>query len=669
MSSKTEGLTRFVESFSSDNRNLIKADLSELKESLAKIPAKLKESVNTDSTEGWWVPISHYGNYKNGNGRIYNTKLWKNVINNQRETYFGAPMLCDHPSGDSDGNPKDICGVWLDAKLGPEGRDGIGIVYGLLIPSGRAGEDLADFLKKGGKIGTSSSGFGKLMSDGVTVDPDTYIIERLADWVLNPSQGTFFAYDEDEDDIKDKSLTESTSLNEGYIGNIRDTAERYIRCHDNPSSEEVVDYVKNIFSEVSRETIERLVKDYKLDEKTNSIYLNNTKESVVKDSKLAKLEEKKFRRDMESFLESANNIKDPQERLEEFREIRSYLEDGACPDLREKIEAKIVEEEAEIKRILAESIEMRDELGIKDSKDLKEKLTKISEDVKVLEEESTNWKGISEKLQTKYNEAQEQLKARPTDKYVEYLKGKNEKLNLTLKERNEKTISIVKNLTESYKKMRSEKEDLEKKIENLEIEKNSLTESIKKAETYKKLSEKANNVNYNSYIDLENKLKEATATIEKYAALVEEQRTLIESVSIENAKLKKLSEKKNEMAKRFSEDNKRSREALLKVREELRENRRMESGNVLDEYFEELVESYGDEMYKYERKIREARNLTEAKNIFYRQILQNLKESREIDDMRIPESLYTTPEDRRQYIDPKRIQKSNAVDRLPKGWV
>ena len=69
-----DGLTRFTESFSSDNRNLIKANLTELKESIAKIPARLKESVNTEETEGWWVPISQYGTI-NYNNRNYNKQL------------------------------------------------------------------------------------------------------------------------------------------------------------------------------------------------------------------------------------------------------------------------------------------------------------------------------------------------------------------------------------------------------------------------------------------------------------------------------------------------------------------------------------------------------------------------------------------------------------------
>ena len=43
----------------------------------------------------------------------------------------------------------------------------------------------------------------------MTVDPDTYIIERLGDCVLAPSQSTYFSYDEGSNDMVDTSVRES----------------------------------------------------------------------------------------------------------------------------------------------------------------------------------------------------------------------------------------------------------------------------------------------------------------------------------------------------------------------------------------------------------------------------------------------------------------------------
>ena len=84
----TQGLERYVESISFSNKLIRKADINVIRESISKMPTKLRESMESEAAEGWWVPISHYGNYKNGNGRIYNTKLWENVINNQKDVFW-----------------------------------------------------------------------------------------------------------------------------------------------------------------------------------------------------------------------------------------------------------------------------------------------------------------------------------------------------------------------------------------------------------------------------------------------------------------------------------------------------------------------------------------------------------------------------------------------------
>lgn len=609
-----EGLTRFVESTSIDHRLIKKAETIELKESLSRCPKNVKLSESVNSTEGWWVPISFY-NKVNGNNRDYNKRLWENVRDKQKERWLGSYMLDDHPEGDSDGKPGDACGIWLDMKLGEPEYNGAGLVYGLLIPATRKGEDLADILRKGGKIGTSSSGFGKLMSDGVTVDPDTYTIERLADWVLNPSQGTFFSYDESDDDITDISIRESLETEETMQEN------------------------------------------------------NITKENVVKDSKIAKLEEKKFRRDMESFLEDASNIKDPQERLEEFKEIKSFLEEGACPDLREKIEAKIADEEAEIKRMLAESIEMRDELGIKDSKDLKEKLTKISEDVKVLEKESKDWKAISEQLQTKYTEAKEALDSRPTVEYTAYLKDKNAKLSEQMKEQTAKAISVVKDLTESYKKMKEDYAALEEQYKASEEEKKALNESLEEAKKFNGFATEADSRNMNTYTKAMKELQEANEKIAKLSSIVASQRKLIETATEKNAALAAMNEKKSKQLKELMEEAKETQVALKRensVKEAFKKSLKL---STVDEYYESLHETYGSQIEPFERKIKKATTLAEAKKVFYKDVFENLQESQDIEATRIPRTSYISAEDRMQILGEKNFRRTGIVDRKPQGWV
>ena len=608
-------LTRFVESCMVGKGYIKEATSQELQESLKRQTTRLTESVNSESG-GWWVPISFY-NKLNGNNRNYNKKLWENVINNQRDVYAGSSMLLDHPQGDSDGSPRDICGVWLDAKLDPPGRDGIGLVYGLLVPCGRNGEDLKDCLKKGLRIGTSSSGFGQLMSDGVTVDPDTYQIERLADWVLNPSQQTFFSYDEGCNSIEDRSIREAT------------------------------------------------------EEKSNIMNENIIKENTMKDSKIAKLEEKKFRRDMESFLESANNIKDPQERLEEFKEIRSYLEDGACPDLRERIEKKIAEEEKAIKDALQDSVTLKEKFGISSADDLAEKLTRLTEDAKVIESESQQWKSIAEKLQEKYTETKKNLEARPTNEFVEALQDSNAKLNEKITLQNKKAYEVVAKLTEACK-------SLQKEVEDLKAEKETLNESINSLQSTSDLAKKADTMNQRSYIELQEAYKASEEENQKLTKIVESQREALEDYksrlteAIASVKESRFNLRKQ---KRQSSE---LRESLESAERSLRQKQKIEEAEELDErreamtpvelYYESLYEQYGREILPFKKRLLECANIVDAKQVFYSKVLQNMRESKSIDRDRIPQSLAITPEQRKEAMN-LNCETPDSIDRMPKGWV
>jgi len=615
----TSNLTLFIESACADHRLLQKVDSMELKEALIQCPSRIRESVSSDEPSGWWVPISFY-NKINGNNRNYNKQLWENVRDRQKETWCGSPMLCDHPSGDSDGNPKDICGVWLDMKLGEPNCNGCGLVYGLLMPSGHHGSDLQDHLKNGLKIGTSSSGFGKLMRDGVTVDPDTFMIERLADWVLNPSQGTYFSYDESSDEVINKSNNMSESLNN--TNNNIDTLEES----------------------------------------------NNIKETCMKDSKLTKLEEKKFRRDMESFLESANNIVDPQERLEEFKDIRSYFEDGVCSDLKEKVEAKIVEQEEEIKKMLNERIEMKNDLGVDSVKELKEKLTQVAEEVKLTEKEAKDWKEISEQLQEKLAETSKALDDRPTQQFVEYQKTKISKLEESLNEHDNKAADVVKELAGAYKSMKESNEGLTKIVEGLNTEKENLTKQVEsfnklveeQRETVETLTEK--------YSALEENYKRALKEIKLFKELLNKNKVLFEkafkNTDVLNESKKNNEEKINSLQESLDKSNRDLR--VAKVKESIKMRPALSE---TEEFYESLRKTYGEEVEAYKEKIVGAVTLAEAKKYFYQKVFNNLQESQEIADMRLPESMAISNEDRAQYILHESVERTSSVDRLPKGWM
>lgn len=618
-----ENLTRYVESANIDNKLIVHAASNELKESLSRCTVRLKESV--DTSEGWWVPISFYGK-KNGNGRIYGKKLWENVINNQRDTWCGAPMLADHPSGDSDGSPKDICGVWLDARIEESGPNGIGLVYGLLVPSGHIGEDLKDHLKKGLRVGTSSSGFGKMMNDGVTVDPSSYLIERLSDWVLNPSQGTFFSYEESDDSIVDSSIRESM----------------------------------------------------KIDKATDSF-----KENIVKDSKIARLEEKKFRKDMESFLEDAAAIKDPQERLQEFREIRSYLEDGACPDLREKIEEKIAAEEELIKKAVSDKLVLQEKFGIEDPKDLEAKITRIVEEASLADKEAKDWKAIAEKLQAKLQETKAELSQRPTSAFAEWQRDKINALQSSL---DESTNSAAIAKKEFERRLR----DMSKAIVALKCD---LKESNTKAATAETTLLE---MKKQSAID-KRALKESATLASLYH---EEAEASNEKLLTENTELKSENEKLNKMTENLSSKAKREAATSSDLKRSLKQvNSKLSRATIKNELLEEklqdtrlatqkagvsldnasvkdyvavLQESFGSSILPFKKELLSCRTLTEAKQKFFKDVLWRMEESKEIDKLRIPTSIGISARERASKLaeaGKKPVAKESPITRMrAKGW-
>lgn len=613
MDKEREGLTRFTESAYFSNKFIKKADSVALRESLTKTPLKLREAVNPEETEGWWVPVSYYGK-KNGNGRIYGRDLWENVINNQRDSFISGPMLADHPAGDSDGNPKDICGVWLDAKLDPPDSNGIGLVWGLLVPSGHLGEDLKDHLRNGLRIGTSSSGFGKLLRDGETVDPDTYQIERLADWVLQASQATYFGYDENNNVI-DKSIHESMD-NTAFPGEDKYTI----------------------------------------------------KESIVRDSKFTKLEEKKFRKDMESFLKDADAIKDPQERLAEFREIKSYFDEGVCSDLKEKVEQKISEEEAEIKRIINESIELKEKLGIENAKDLKIKLTKICDNTKIAEKEAKDWKAISEQLQSKLDEANTSLSKRPTEDYVLFLQNRVTDLINEKTSHDKESTEIVKKLTEAYSNLKESKEALDKEVVSLKEANESLKDDVEYLKSnLSKIKEKDSTLNKNlsTLVERNNKLRESLV---KMQTVLDSQRAKFEESYRKMEYLEKSNNQLKESIQTTSNKAKNAERQLQQIRRADMNQRVFANMSESEAYYNKLYSTYGNELTPYKEKIAGARCLEDAKRVFLYEALPNLRESKELEKMRAVTSLSMTDDEKKASNSPTKGLRESILDRMPKGW-
>lgn len=139
---------------------------------------------------------------ENLNGRIYNEALWKKTQKKLKDSStFG---LMDHPA--NEGSTKDIWCVWRNLRFN-EAKDTI-IADSYLV--GKWGEQIKEILEAGGRVGLSTSGFGEFLEDQKTIDPNSYELERVADFVFNPSYDVFGTQadkiSQDEATIKEKEM-------------------------------------------------------------------------------------------------------------------------------------------------------------------------------------------------------------------------------------------------------------------------------------------------------------------------------------------------------------------------------------------------------------------------------------------------------------------------------
>jgi hypothetical protein len=429
-------LQRFTESFS-----ISKGDIKEY-------PIQEQEGISLkESADGkeysciarYRVPISKINDpmNKNLNGRVYNRDLWENVSKNQKHIWEGCIGLADHPGDDSEGSVKDVFAVWHNLGLNESTR----IVEADLHLVGPFGKLAEEVIQAGGKLGFSSSGFGELLEDGETVNPSSYMLERVSDWVLTPSQEVYGTKD-----MKKESTTNS----------IKEKKEN-IMAADTPNTQ----------------------------------------------SKVSKLEERKFRRDVENFLKEAIDIQDPKARLIGLKEIHSYFEEGLNTDLKEKVEAEIAKTEGSIDTILKEHVKLAETFGIDNVEALKEGVAKIATDKKVADSQTRDWKKVSGSLQETIKDLKKTLESYPTPEAYESALAFNRRIRLNfieqknalrqqaveLEKQLEGQIAVGAKLKELVEATRAEKMLEGKKVIKLRMELKEALEAKVAAETKLKESQ------------------------------------------------------------------------------------------------------------------------------------------------------------------------------------
>ena len=441
---------KITESDQSNLANMIKEN--RLSESTVRYLEK-NNLVNLKDKNVYRFPISRY-DWVNANGRKYEKRLWQRIINEQKEAYQGNTGLADHPGDDEDGQFKNTGIVWLDMGLDEANQ----IVWGegvLVGPHGRLAEEI---LEAGGRIGFSSSGFGELEeSDKSTVRYDTYILERPADIVLNPSQSVYGTWDMKLPQNKDSITQEST--------------ERKIK-----------------------ESTE--VKENKMSE----------------GSKFSKLEEKRIIRDITKFYEEAMAIADPQSRLEELQDLALPFNENTNlvnEDIKSKIDTSIEEARAEIKKAIEEHVKIKSVFEVETADELKEGIKKIATDTQLFEREAQDWKAIAEGLQEKVKELQAVNSSLPTVEAYNTAMAYNKKLKESFKVRESELLSEISKHTTSIETANKKVSEL-----NAELKKaNSLIE--KQGEHIEKLKEYATNLR--NRVIAENNKKKADVEAKKIA--------------------------------------------------------------------------------------------------------------------------------------------------------
>jgi hypothetical protein len=532
------------------------------KADMIQIPLKESADKFTEDSSGkkyeciskYRMPVSRY-DWKNINNRKYPKALWENVIKNQKNLWEGSVGLADHPDDDKDGSVKGIFGVWHNLGLKEGMTDTEKIVEADLYLVGPYGKLAEEVLAAGGKLGFSSSGFGELQEDKITVDPASYMIERISDWVLNPSQGVF-GTKESSEKVKENTPKETSIMTEKII------AQKY-----------------------------------------------------------SKLEERKFRKDVEEFLSEATKTVIPLDRLTELKEILTYFENDLASDLKEQVEKKIKETEIQISESIKNQIAIKEELGVDTVSEIKGGISKLVTDTQIFERQAKDWKMIAEGLQKKVQVLQGDLELRPTLEDIESIQKKVEFIQKIANQREK----ILSNRIVALKTSLKEQGDIEEKLTG------ELAEAYTKGKELK--------VKAVQYLEVIRNLQE---TVVQKDSLITEQTEDIEVMTEKYETPPKIGPSTSERMSEFIG---------------------FDEGDDIKSYYEDLLARHGDEFRYFEKRLLGCKTLQEAMRVYSKIMAEDY------DQVAIaPEAL--PMEERQKLIEAatgSKIRTHRGLN-LPEGW-
>ena len=692
------------------------------KQVLSKVVNKLKENGITNGPKLYKFPVARINDadHPNLNGRVYTRELWDNVINKQQDNWKGLCGLSDHPEGDDPGQFKQSSIVWLDMMIDDLNK----IVWAIGSFVGQYGHLAQEIIEAGGRIGFSSSGFGELMMDGKTVNPDTYQIERVADIVLNPSQGVY------------GDVTDEQHPNIEYTSQKAVVTEAIKEIPNNKLSE-------NIATEISapkaKEPLSAILK-----EKGNT---NTEANSVVSETHgenkemaenvenkralvLSEAEEKKLKKYIKQFLAESSEIHNPIDRLKELDEIMEMVESGEIHDLKEDVEKELVAERARLEEMVKDAQSIQDEFGVS-AKVFAENAKKVAQVADTLEEENNSLKENAQKAQkestllTEQTHDFETLCAALTER-VQTLFAENKELkkenniltveNAALKDKASKVTGLMKEATDlkaDNQKLKLKADLRNRKSAALQESVNEKTAAVKQ-ENVKLVAELNNLKETNSSLESSNKKFE-----KKYAILVSRDKELVNKFNIVEADKKKFEEacqktqaaldesvteynKLKETAVKVAKVAKSTKAENEKVKDQVKgllsdspldygfyegvDHNRMKGfvnfrenhGVQIEDYWADLVQKYGEAIMPFENRIRGAKTLEEAHSQFLfnmSKIDENAAKAADmLMDPAVPQSFRETVNASNGYVEETEAVSEEDADAkfrnsLPKGWI
>lgn len=692
------------------------------KQILSKVVNKLKENGITNGPKLYKFPVARINDadHPNLNGRVYTRELWDNVINKQQDNWKGLCGLSDHPEGDDPGQFKQSSIVWLDMMIDDLNK----IVWAIGSFVGQYGHLAQEIIEAGGRIGFSSSGFGELMMDGKTVNPDTYQIERVADIVLNPSQGVY------------GDVTDEQHPNIEYTSQKAIVAEAIKEIPNNKLSENIAvetpaPQAKEPLSAILKEKentnleINSVVSETNGENKEMAENVENKKALV-----LSEAEEKKLKKYIKQFLTESNDIHNPIDRLKELDEIMEMVESGEIHDLKEDVEKELIAERARLEEMVKGAQSIQDEFGVS-AKIFAENAKKVAQVADALEEENNSLKENAQKAEKESNLLTEQthdfetLCAALTER-VQTLFTENKKLkkennvltveNAALKDKASKVTCLMKEATglKADNQKLKLKADLrtrksaalqesvnektaiiERKNRKLVAELNNLKETNASLESSNKKFEKKYAILVTRYKELADKLNIVEADKRKFEEACRKTQTALDESVTEYNKLKETAVKVAKVAKSTKVENEKVKEQVKGLLsdspldygfyEGVDHNRmkgfvnfRENHGVQIEDYWNDLVQKYGEAIMPFENRIRGAKTLEEAHSQFLfnmSKIDENAARAADmLMDPAVPQSFRETVNASNGYVEEtEAVSEEDADTRfrnsLPKGWI